>query len=249
MVERARREPTMEEIVVALRETTRDADRVHPFAVTAPSRGKRIAKGISGGFSGEINNPSDIAELRDGEVERLLQENARLNARVVSLLKVLEHQQAVHAESVIEQTAETTRIEVDRGAVLGLVRTAVEAELAPILLVVLRLLEKRRVDPGVRDSGPGAGNREATRGPGTDPAAYSSPSDWLVDLMRRAEDLRVEDPRQQDGVPPNDKVTAAGRMPQRSKLRELMAQVLNALSLEPNADAPRRRYSPDEGRR
>jgi len=261
MAERARREPTMEEIVVALRETTRDADRVHPFAVTGPSRGKRIARrgsggiggGISGGISGGTNDPSDVVDLRDGEVERLLQENARLNARVVSLLKVLERQQAVHAESAADQTAETTRIEVDREAVVREVRTAIEAELAPILLVVLRLLEKRRVDPG-------AGSREATRGARPGPAAYPTPSDWLVDLMQRVEDSRLEDPRREDGrvqdprlrdgVPtPNDKVTAADTMPHRSKLRELMAQVLNALSLEPNAVTPRRRYSPHEGRR
>jgi hypothetical protein len=243
MAERARREPTMEEIVVALRETTRDADRVQPFAVTGPSPGKRIAKGISGGISGGINDPSDVVELRDGEVERLLQENARLNARVVSLLKVLEHQQAVHAESSVDQTAETTRIEVDREAVVREVRTAIEAELAPILLVVLRLLEKRRVDPG-------AGSREATRGARPGPAAYPTPSDWLVDLMQRVEDSRLDDPRLQGGVPaPNDKVTAADPMPHRSKLRELMAQVLNALSHEPNAVTPRHPYSPHEGRR
>src|ERR1700691_2680563 len=116
MVDRARREPTMEEIVVALRQTTRDADQVHQLAITGPSRGKRIVSGI--------NQSIDVVDLRNDEVERLLQENARLNARVVSLLKVLEHQQAVHAESMVDQTAETTRIDVDREAVLREVRSA-----------------------------------------------------------------------------------------------------------------------------
>jgi hypothetical protein len=230
MAERARREPTMKEIVVALRQTTRDADRVPPLAVADPSRGKRIVGGI--------NNLTDVVDLRDDEVERLVQENARLNARVVSLLKVLEHQQAVHAESAVERTAETTRIDADREAILREVRTAIEAELAPILLVVLRLLERQRVDPG-------EGSHEATRGAGPGPAAYPTPSDWLVDLMQR-----VEDPRLEDGVPtPNDRVTAEDPMPRRSKLRDIMAQVLNALSPEPNAVAPRSRYSPHEGPR
>jgi hypothetical protein len=151
MVERARHEPTMEEIVVALREATRDAYRAHPLAVTRPSRGKRNGGGI--------NDPADVVALRDGEVERLLQENAQLNARVVSLLKILEHEQAVHAESAAEQTAETTRIEPDREAILREVKREVEAELVPILLAVLRLLESRRANPG-------AGDREAMRGAG-----------------------------------------------------------------------------------
>src|ERR1700684_2313833 len=99
MVERARREPTMEEIVVALRQTTRDADQVHQLAITGPSRGTRIVSGI--------NQSIDVVDLRKYEVERLLQENARLNARVVSLLKVLEHMQSLYAESAAGQAAET----------------------------------------------------------------------------------------------------------------------------------------------
>jgi hypothetical protein len=225
----------MEEIVVALRETTRDADRVRPFAVAGQSRGKRNVRGI--------NDPDDVVDLRDGEVERLLQENTRLNARVVSLLKVLELQQAVHAESAAEQTAETTRTETDREAIVREVRTALEAELAPILLVVLRLLEKQRADPG-------AGNREVTRGagpaavprpaprPAPGPAAYPRPSGWLVDLMQGLED---------EAPAPNDKVIAADPMPRRSKLRELIAQVLNAPPPEPYAVTPRRRYSSHRG--
>lgn len=225
MAERARREPTMKEIVVALRATTRDADREEPLAVAGPTRGKQIVRGF--------NDPADVVDLRDGEVERLVQENARLNSRVVSLLKVLEHQQAVNAEIAVEQTAETTRIEADRDAILREVRTAIEAELAPILLVVLRLLEKQRVDPD-------AGSPEATPGTGPDPAAYPMPSNWLVDLMQRVED---------NAPTPNDKVNAQDPMPRRSKLRDLMAQVLNTLSREPNAVGPRHRYSPHEGRR
>jgi hypothetical protein len=222
----------MEEIVVALRETTRVVDRVRPFAVTGQSRAKRIVRGI--------NDPADAADLRDGEFERLLRENASLNARVVSLLKILEQQQTVHAESMVEQTAETTRIEADREVILHEVRMALEVELGPILLVVLRLLEKQRADPR-------AGNREAGRGGGSGPTPgptqYPRPSGWLVDLMQGLED-NVPTP---NDPTLNDRVTAADPMPHRSKLRELMAQVLNALSPEPNAVTPRRRYSPHEG--
>jgi hypothetical protein len=214
----------MEEIVVALRETTQDADRIHPFANPGSSHGKRIVRGIN-----------DVVDLRDGEVERLLQENARLNARVVALLKILEHQQAVNAESAAERTAETTRIDADREAILREVKMALDAELAPILLVVLRLLEKQRAARG-------ADNRETMRGagyvPAPDPPPNQVPSGWLVDLMQRLED---------DVPAPNGRATAADLVPRRSKLRELVGQVLNALSLEPYAATPRRRYSSHEG--
>jgi hypothetical protein len=222
MVERAQREPTMEEIVVALRETTRDADQVLPFAVTGSSPGKRIVTGI--------NEPTDVVSLRDGEVERLLRENARLNARVVSLLKVLEHMQARHVESRVDQTAETTRTEADREAIPRAVRMALEAELGPILLLVLRLLERQRDNRG-------AGNRETTCGAGPAPAANPGPSGWLVHLMQGVEDKAPA---------PDDRVTAEYPMPRRSKLRELMVQVLNGLRPEPHADTPRHRYSPHD---
>ena len=45
MVQRAEREPSMEEIVVALRETRRDADRLRPFggATQSAASGQRKA--------------------------------------------------------------------------------------------------------------------------------------------------------------------------------------------------------------
>jgi hypothetical protein len=222
MVERARREPTMEEIVVALRQTTRDADQIHHFAITGPSRGKRIITGI--------NQSIDVVDLRDDEVERLLHENARLNARVVSLLKVLEHTQSPHADGAVDQTAETTHTEADRDVIPRAVRMALEAQLSPILLVLLRLLERQRANPG-------AGNREATDCAESAPAAYSGPSSWLVNLMQGVEDKART---------PNDNVAAADPMPRRSKLREFMAQVLNGLRLKPYAVESPYRHSPHE---
>jgi hypothetical protein len=204
MAERTQVEPTMEEIVVALRETTRDADRVLPFAGTGASRGKRIVRGI--------NEPADVVELRDSEVDRLLQENARLNVRVVTLLKILEQQQQLHAEAVSGEAAETSRVGADRDAILREARTALEAELAPILMVVLRVLERQCAAPGKTD-------RPAPR---ATPAAVArqTPSPWLGDVMRHVDGIRT----------PNDEITEADCMPRRSKFRELMAQVLNASS-------------------
>ena len=107
MVERAAREPTMEEIVGALRETRQDAGRLPPFTVVGdqPGGGWASAVALRGGegravrLHGEIANAhydagsADIGELRESEIERLLAENARLNERIVFLLRVIEREQ------------------------------------------------------------------------------------------------------------------------------------------------------------
>src|ERR1700735_5199573 len=135
MVQRAEREPSMEEIVVALRETRRDADRMQPFGGAAQSRGFRAATGMHGA--------TDLTNLRDDEIERLLQENARLNARVVALLKVIEQEQAIHAAGT---AAETEPAEVDRDAICREVRAALEAELGPVLVILLGLLQQQQAE-------------------------------------------------------------------------------------------------------
>jgi hypothetical protein len=130
MVERAEREPTMEEIVVALRETRRRAGRTPPPTVVG---------GQAAGSGGTVTDSTDITILRDSEIERLLAENARLNEHVVFLLKVIEREQA-HA---VVRRAEPSDAEADRSAMLDEIRTAVETELRPVLL---RLLERQRAD-------------------------------------------------------------------------------------------------------
>src|SRR4051812_29135493 len=117
MVQRVEREPSMKEIVVALRESTRSADRMHPFAVAGASRGRALRPMVGS---------TESVDLRDSEIERLLSENAHLNSRVISLLKVLEREQADHAEAIAEATAqaETAPTELDRAAVHSEVRAA-----------------------------------------------------------------------------------------------------------------------------
>ena len=223
MAERAQREPTMEEIVVALRETRRGADRMNPLTLVGHSRGNRALRGSAG--------PTDLIDLRDGEIERLLSENARLNARVVSLLKVIEHEQAYHVAATAEAEAEAAPIEADRSAIYREVRSALEAELSPVLLVLLRLLERQRTDPGAGDSR--VSNRIALSA-----ATGAAPSDWIIDLMHK---LDTKAPA------PNETAATAEAMPRRPKLRDRMADVLNAFRLEPDVGASRRRFTSSEG--
>jgi hypothetical protein len=186
MVERAEREPTVEEIVVALRETERGVDRVPPFTVVGGQprgiRGSVAARGHSATATATAtadtqngtSGAADLAALRDGEIERLLAENAHLNERVMFLLKVIEREQAHHAI----RAAEPAAIETDRGAIFHDVSAALQAELRPILLVLLRLLEKQRADPAEEDAH--RAGRQAARPAAPQAAAYDA--DGIVDF-------------------------------------------------------------------
>jgi hypothetical protein len=158
MVERAEREPTMEEIVGALRETRRGAQRVPPFTVVdGRSSGGDADHAAAAG-------PASIADLRDGEIQRLLAENAYVNERIMALLKAAERAQPHSVQPVSGDAASA----IDRDAIVSGVRAAVAAELRPVLLVLMRLLETGR--PG----------RETLR-----PSAADAPpgdSDGIVDL-------------------------------------------------------------------
>ena len=218
MVQRAEREASMEEIVVALRETRRSADRIQPLAIAETPRGGRGVRGMVGS--------TDLVDLRDGEIERLLSENARLNARVISLLKVLEHEQANQAEI----TAGTAPTVMDQTAIYNEVSSALEAELRPALLVLLQLLQKQFVD-AAPDDGTAVGRMSLATSTG-------GPSDWIVELMHK---LDAKAPA------PHEKVAARGSIPQRPKLRQCLADLLNALGFESHTATPRQRFaSPEE---
>ena len=163
-MQRANQEPTMEEIVVALRETHRGAGRA------APSQAIGRHSGSNSRTPNVVSYPQNpgagattVADLRDSEIERLLSENARLNERVVFLLKIIEREQA--------QSAELAALAVDREAMVRQVKAALKAELRPALLVLLRMLEKQLADPNQM-------NHLATD---------DAPSAWIVDLIRKLE--------------------------------------------------------------
>lgn len=218
MVQRAEREPSMEEIVVALRETRQTADRIQPLAVTAPPRFGQGVRGMVGS--------TDLVDLRDGEIERLLSENARLNARVISLLKVLEHEQACQAEI----TAGVVPTEPDQAAIYREVTAALEAELRPALLVLLQLLQQQFADASPDDGNAGGKVRLSV--------PTGRPSDWIVELMHK---LDAKAPGS------HDKVATGRAMPQRPKLRQCLADLLNALGFESHTATPRQRFaSPEE---
>lgn len=212
MALRSQREPTMEEIVVALRETRKTADRVQPLPI-APARAGRTVIGST-----------ELADLRDTEIERLLDENARLNARVIALLKVLEQEQASHAQTAAELTPGAG---TDREAITHEVRAALEAELTPLLLVLLRLFQQQASEPAA-DGPPGA--LESGRSAPAEPA----PSEWMVDLMHKL-DHKAASPAETRAI--DDAIR------RRPNLRQCVADVLAALGLEPAVAAARRRIA------
>jgi hypothetical protein len=142
MVDRAERDPTMEEIVVALRETRRAAGRALPFAVIGGRYDDNQAPLAATDGRIAAAGGTDVAGLRDSEIQRLLHENAQLNQRVVALLKVIEHEQARGAASPANGH--------DREAIVRDVTAALESQLRPVLDILLRLLERFRAAPGGR---------------------------------------------------------------------------------------------------
>lgn len=161
MAQHADTEPTMEEIVVALRETHRDAGRSMPTQLLGSrSEGKSRSPNIITYPQNARAGQTAAADLRDSEIDRLLTENARLNERVVFLLKIIEREQV--------QSAELAALAMEREAMFRHVKAALKAELRPPLLVLLRMLEKQVADP----------NRLATE---------DAPSAWIVDLISKLE--------------------------------------------------------------
>jgi hypothetical protein len=163
MVQRANQEPTMDEIVVALRETHRGAGHAAPFQVIGrrSGNGSRAPNVVSYPRNWTAGATA-VTDLRDSETERLLAENAQLNERVVFLLKIIERSQA--------HSADRAALEAERAAMLRDVKGALKAELRPALLMLLRGLEKQHTDT-----------------PAADTATDDMPSAWIVDLINKLE--------------------------------------------------------------
>lgn len=173
----------MTEIAVALRETRRSAGRVAPLSIVdGQTGGPRAAEATRGGnqvraadlgFDGI--NAQGIADLREEEIRRLLAENARLNERILFLLTLVDREQTRNAELAGVQAA----LAMDRGQTTSEVRAAVEAEIRPVMLVLLRLLEKRQ--PDAARAAPAPVNRPAPA-PAAMPRVPASSSDGIIDL-------------------------------------------------------------------
>jgi hypothetical protein len=195
VVARAEQEPTLSEIAVALRETRRSASRIAPFSVIDGQPGHRGPDAARAGADSRIPGrpaahagPSGfigIAELRAEEIQRLLAENGRLNDRITYLLEVIEHEPARAAEREAERVANHLATATDRGGIAGEVREAVEAELRPVLLVLLRLLEKKQTGtaPGsvAAAAQPARGTMQRAARPAM-PASGDAGNDGIIDL-------------------------------------------------------------------
>ena len=131
MVDQAEREPTMEEIVVALRETRKGAAPAAPFTVV-------------GGRRSGTQVPDVAAEIRS---QTAGSDNARLNERIMFLLKVIEREQTRSAPPVTTHAA----VETDPDAIVRALRVTLQAELSPVLQVLLRVLRKQRTEQTARE--------------------------------------------------------------------------------------------------
>lgn len=186
MVQRANQEPTMDEIVVALRETHRGAEHTTPFRVVGRHPGNSAkAPNVVNYPRNWIAGATSAADLRDSEIGRLLAENKQLNERVVFLLKLIEHEQA--------RLSERAALEMERAAMLREVKGALKAELRPALLMLLRNLEKQHIDPD-------------------NAVAGDMPSAWIVDLINKLETNNQSDWRHEPLVFPQTGPTLGQRL-------------------------------------
>jgi hypothetical protein len=186
----------VQDIVVALRDTARR--RGSDIASSGESRSdfernegrgrSQRVDSLHRAWRGESVADTGVTELRDAEMQRLLDENRRLNDRVVYLLKVIEHDQQMLAN---ERAAAVVLAE-EQETVARETRAALEAEWRPILVTLLRMLDRRGQEQpperGVRrifgakaDTGAGgrAGRNESDEH-GYDP-------NWIFDLIRGAD--------------------------------------------------------------
>jgi hypothetical protein len=273
MVEEAKREPTVQEIVVALRETTfrgkgrgisvagrRAADDFKRSAIPYPAHPVRQDEDEQPGAA-EYKEAAftDVADLRDVEMQRLLGENARLNERIIDLLKILEREQIARNEQRNAER-ESARQSEERDSVVREVKSALEAELRPVLLTVLHLLEQPPLYGGMqrvqaRDSGfrpppsaapresPAAAARSAHHDEGRDgrridqaPVSHGAErggyySGWVPDLIRAADG-------EQTAPRPADAGHDGTHEPARQRQRGFVLRVLERITLRQGPVGP-----------
>jgi len=245
MVEEAKRDPTVQEIVVALRETTLGSRGrggngvVRRVASPEPTPDQRWAMREGSGERAIPAPPIEIplaAALRDAEMQRLLDENAQLNQRVIELLKLLEREQAARQAA----EGEAAWVEAERRSVAAEVRGAIEAQVKPVLLTVLELLQHlkagaatpprvavetetaawrrsiayRSAEPGLadglrpRDLPPLSPQRSAAPG---DAAAAGYYPGWIADLIKTVGGDAPAPPTEAGGERPEPQRPTRGR--------------------------------------
>jgi len=138
-------------------------------------------------------------------MQRLLDENRRLNERIVYLIKVIEREQEGRAAlAAALDRAEAPRAR-EREAVGQEVRQAIEAELRPVLLTILKLLERPPAQSGMRrvTSEVSVTSTSVARPGDTGKAKAEAAGDsgynpgWILDLIQAAD-------RGADAVPGGD---------------------------------------------
>jgi hypothetical protein len=199
MVNETRRDPTVQEIVVALRET-QGRSAMRPRSAPAPVGG-------SAGFDDVLRHrgaPVDVRGLRETEFQRLLDENHLLNERIVELLNMVERERQAREGDRAQMEKISHRL-TQQKAMRDDVRNAIEDELRPVLAAVLKLLERKgsaatRAAAVAAAAAAGRGDvsvggvsaarqarDERMRRDMQAEGADADVSGWLLELIRRAE--------------------------------------------------------------
>ncbi|HZS84477.1 MAG TPA: hypothetical protein VFA50_16505 [Stellaceae bacterium] len=153
-------EPSVDEIVVALRDMTgrRSGREVAALRGGTPAFDPPLIRPRAD-HSQQRDAATDVAALRDAETLHLLAENRRLSEQVFDLLKRLEEERQWRRdnEAAAERAARAEHAAAEqREAVAREVREAIEAELRPILKGILRILERTGGERGAPRMASGA---------------------------------------------------------------------------------------------
>jgi len=194
MPEQAEQEPTLQEIVVALRDVAAPAKPREPAAAAEPGASlyrlqpsRPAVPPLPPADARSAERPPPSGDPRDAEIARLVDENHRLNLRLFELLRTIERSRRAGEERPIPQAPAA----IGREAIRREAREAIRRELGPLLVALVKILDAGAAPPGAqREAAASIPRRPATAqsAPGAPLVAGNGHSfNWMVDLVQAAE--------------------------------------------------------------
>jgi len=197
MPEQAEQEPTLQEIVVALRDVAAPAKPREPAAAAEPGASlyrlqpsRPAVPPLPPADARSAERPPPSGDPRDAEIARLVDENHRLNLRLFELLKTIERNRPVEERPAQRVSAPVDRETGSREAIRREAREAIRRELGPLLVALVKVLDAGAASAGVRHeaAAPAARRPAPHPAPGAPLVAGNGHSfNWMVDLVQAAE--------------------------------------------------------------
>jgi hypothetical protein len=196
MPEQAEQEPTLQEIVVALRDVAAPAKPREPAAAAEPGASlyrlqpsRPAVPPLPPADARSAERPPPSGDPRAAEIARLVDENHRLNLRLFELLKTVERNRPAEERPAQRVSAPVDRETGSREAIRREAREAIRRELGPLLVALVKVLDAGAAPAEARQEAAPASRRPAPHPtPGAPLVAGNGHSfNWMVDLVEAAE--------------------------------------------------------------